>query len=90
MNKTWSTQCTLHSLGEVMACRITSKRKNAARQTAYDIFTSIQFTYLINQINSVNKLGAKRPPKVTLWHYGLQQMQCVFLGRIGKKMLKNF
>lgn len=67
MNKTWSTQCTLHSLGEVMACRITSKRKNAVRQTAYDIFTPIQFTYLINQINSVNKLGAKRPPKVTRW-----------------------
>ena len=42
MNKTWSTQCTLHSLGEVMACRITSKRKNAARQTAYDILQKMQ------------------------------------------------
>lgn len=64
MNKTWSVECTLHILVEIMVCRITMKRKNAARRTTYDIFEQ-KFTCLINQINSVSKLGAKCPTKVT-------------------------
>lgn len=40
------------------------KRKNAARRTTCDIFKQ-KFTCLINQINSVSKLGAKSLPKVT-------------------------
>ena len=50
MNKTWSTLCTLHSLGEVMACRITSKRKNAARLIAYDIFMLSEFLNLYESV----------------------------------------
>jgi hypothetical protein len=41
MNKIWSARGTLNTLGEIKTCRITSKRKNAARLTAYDIFTPI-------------------------------------------------